>query len=253
MKRIQLGEAAASPAPAFNPDETLTGELGEEPASYVTQGVIRRPAAGEIPHALFAPMHYEENYGYPLVVWLHGPADDERQLLKIMPLVSLRNYAAIGPRGVRPAESGRGYTWQDSATAATAAAGRVFDCLEIAGSKFNIDTSRVFLAGYDCGGTLALRIAMKHPRQFAGAISLGGPFPVGDSPLANIDEVRRLPLLIAQGSESEKYPEQKVCDELRLFHAAGMGVTLRQYPGDDYLCTQMLQDMDAWIMQQITG
>jgi len=252
MKRIQLGEAGASAASAFNLDETLAADEPSSPASYVTQGVIRRPAAGEIPHSLFTPMHYEENYSYPLVVWLHGPADDERQLMKIMPLISLRNYAAISPRGVRKSETGNGYCWKDNPTAVASAASRVFDCVEIAKSKFNIHSQRIFLAGYDCGGTLALRIALKHPRQFAGAISLGGPFPVGSSPLANIADVRHLPLMIAQGSESKSYTEEKVCDELRLFHAAGMGVTLRQYPGDDYLCTQMLKDMDAWVMQQVT-
>src|SRR4051794_5650794 len=49
--------------------------------------------------ALFTPLHYERNYAYPLIVWLHGPGDDERQLKRIMPLVSMRNYGAAGPRG----------------------------------------------------------------------------------------------------------------------------------------------------------
>ena len=45
-----------------------------------------------------APLHYERNYAYPLVVWLHGPGDNERQLQRIMPLVSMRNFVSIGPR-----------------------------------------------------------------------------------------------------------------------------------------------------------
>ena len=39
----------------------------------------------------------------------------------------------------------------------------------------------------------------------------------------------------------------------RLFHAAGMSVTLRQYPGGDDLNTQMLHDIDVWLMEQVTG
>src|SRR5580658_5486284 len=51
-------------------------------------------------HSTFAPMHYEPGYSYPLLVWLHGAGCDERQLLRIMPLVSMRNYVAVAPRGV---------------------------------------------------------------------------------------------------------------------------------------------------------
>src|SRR5210317_946248 len=53
-------------------------------------------------HAFFAPLHYEPKYSYPLMVWLHGPGhDDERQLVRIMPMISMRNYAAAAPRGIR--------------------------------------------------------------------------------------------------------------------------------------------------------
>ncbi len=26
-------------------------------------------------HCIFTPLHYERNYAYPLIVWLHGPDD----------------------------------------------------------------------------------------------------------------------------------------------------------------------------------
>src|SRR5437016_9189131 len=57
------------------------------------------PAAREETHCIFTPLHYERNYAYPLIVWLHGPRDNERQVAQVMPLVSMRNYIAVGPRG----------------------------------------------------------------------------------------------------------------------------------------------------------
>jgi hypothetical protein len=65
--------------------------------------------------------------------------------------------------------------------------------------------------------------------------------------------VRQLPIFIANGRESTEYPVERTCEELRLFHAAGMAVTLRQYPCGDELTTQMLSDMDEWIMERVTG
>ena len=70
-------------------------------------------------HTIFAPLHYEPGYSYPLLVWLHGPGCDERQLLRIMPLVSMRNYVAVAPRGVvdRSARQGRSPPQKTSPTA----------------------------------------------------------------------------------------------------------------------------------------
>ena len=49
----------------------------------------------DVTHSVFVPLHYEANYSYPLLVWLHGPGDDERQLKKIMPLISMRRYPGL--------------------------------------------------------------------------------------------------------------------------------------------------------------
>jgi phospholipase/carboxylesterase len=68
-----------------------------------------------------------------------------------------------------------------------------------------------------------------------------------------LDEVRNLPLFIAHGRESQNYPVDQACEELRLFHTAGLRVTLRQYPCEDELHAQMLHDMDVWMMEHVTG
>ena len=68
-----------------------------------------------------------------------------------------------------------------------------------------------------------------------------------------MSQARQLPLFIAQGRHSQRYPVETTCQELRLFHAAGMHVTLRQYPCGDELNPQMLHDMNVWIMEQVTG
>ena len=69
----------------------------------------------DLPFATFAPIHYEERYAYPLLVWLHGDAGSEQELREIMPLVSMRNYVAIAPRGSRPDKRIRGrFDWNQS-------------------------------------------------------------------------------------------------------------------------------------------
>ncbi len=201
------------------------------------------------PHATFAPIHYERGYAYPLVVWLHGPADNERQLNRVMPLVSMRNYVATGPRGTSADRARRGaFRWRQSDDDIETAEARVLDCVEIAERRFNIHAERIFLAGFGCGGTMAIRVAWNNPERFAGVATIGGPLPTENCPLRHVNAMRRMPCFLATSRRSSKFPESAVCRNLRLLHSAGCTVDLRQYPCGDELTTSMLADLDRWIM-----
>ena len=211
-------------------------------------------------HAVFTPLHYESSYAYPLVVWLHGDCDNEQQLKRIMPLVSMQNYVAVAPRGTEPQQIGPGkvagsgkvgYRWKQSLDHIGPAEQAVFDCIEAVQRRFHLAPSRVFLAGYADGGTMACRIGLNNPHRFAGAISLSGPLPTDHRPLRNLVDIRDLPIMLAVGRDSRRYRDSHICHDLRLLHAAGMSVTLRQYPCGDDLTTRMLSDMDCWMMEQI--
>jgi phospholipase/carboxylesterase len=211
-------------------------------------------STADVPHTLFAPLHYESGYAYPLIVWLHGHGQDERHLLRVMPLVSMRNYVAVAPRGTSlPSSGDTAPGWRQTAEEMLDAEQRVFHCVQIARKKLHVAAQRVFLAGFDCGGTMAFRLAMNHPQLFAGALSLCGAFPTGDTPFRNLADARRVPLFLAVGRDSTQYGSETVCQDLRLLHSAGMSITLRQYPCGHELAPQMLTDVDRWIIEQITS
>jgi phospholipase/carboxylesterase len=211
-------------------------------------------------HSLFAPLHYTPGYSYPLIVWLHGPGSDERHLVRVMPMVSMQNYLAVAPRGTLISVAGsppmleeEHFGWQQAEEQVQQAEQRIFDSIDIVAWKFHVHQRRIFLAGFDCGGTMAFRVAMNHPDRFAGVLSLGGEFPRGRAPLAKLTEARRLPVFLAAGRHSASYTPTAVCEDLRLLHAAGLSITLRQYPCGQELTPQMLGDMNRWIMEQINS
>jgi phospholipase/carboxylesterase len=180
------------------------------------------------------------------VVWLHGAGGDERQLDRVIPHVSLRNYAAVGPRAA-------GAVWEQTHAGIAHAERVIFESIEAAASRLNVAPQRIFLAGYQDGGVMALRVALRHPRRFAGAATLCGPFPRGLHPLACWKELRNLSLMLMYGREGRTYSIEAMCRDLELFHTAGLQVALRQYPCGDEITTTMLNDLDAWIMEQVTG
>jgi phospholipase/carboxylesterase len=247
MNRIQPRK------PLSKPHVHNQAPSGEPKPSIVEQGVVTR-CEEDSPSATFAPLHYERNYAYPLIVWLHGGGESECQLKRIMPAVSMRNYVAVAPRGTVPLENASAaFDWVQSAEPVQAAEQRVLDCIRSVRRRFHLATERVFLAGHGSGGTMALRIALRQPRLFAGVLTLEGQFPTGFAPLANLTEARQLPIFLVCNRAAVRYPSAAVCEDLRLIHSAGMTIMLREYPGSDGLSPQMLADMDRWLMEQITG
>lgn len=208
-------------------------------------------------YALFAPLHYEAGYAYPLIVWLHGPAEDERRLTQIMPEISMRNYVAVAPRAPRAVPVHRcdrdSRRWEQTPDQIQQAESRVFGSIEAARRKLHISPQRIFLAGFDTGGTMAFRVAMNHPERFAGVLSVFGPFPTGLNPFGHLVAARRLSVFLAAARRSERYNSDEVCADLRLLHSAGIPMTLRQYPCDHELSPLILRDMDRWIIEQITA
>jgi len=176
-------------------------------------------------------------------------------LPRIMPLVSMRNYVAVAPRGIRVTDADGSecerYDWLQTDDHIQQAEQRVFDSIELAAQKHHVASRRVFLAGFNGGGTMALRLAMSHPERFAGVLSLCGAMPTGRALFGNLVAARRLGIFLATGRGSQVYPAVQVCEDLRLLHAAGLSVTLRQYPCGHELQPQMLTDLDRWIIEQI--
>lgn len=214
----------------LSPAET---EYGGEPAEF----------------ALFTPMHYESGYAYPLLVWLHGEGGHEQELTRVMPHISTRNHVGVAPRGT--VEDGHAFGWSQTREGIDAAADRVVECIEAASEKHNIHPERVFIAGYQSGGSMAVRVALEYPELFAGAASVEGSVPRRGGLLRNINRARRLPLLLAASLEDGDSGAAAFNDDLRLLHSAGFAMALRLYPGGDGLTTTMLSDIDAWVLDRV--
>ena len=228
-------------------------------------------------HVLASPLGYEENYQYPLIIWLHDLGKTESEIFEVLPKLSVRNYVAVSPKGIstcvkrvaRSQINGRlvnerrwsenVFDWPETEEALSEAENLVFDSLSIARQKYNVNPRRVFLVGHGSGGTMALRIALRTPREFTGVVSIDGPFPtLIHLPFRAWREARELPILMTAGGANSAQSPTITPETLRLFHTAGMTVTIRQYRESvskkqglaEARMQNILRDVNAWIMER---
>ena len=244
MNRFHLNsaQAAAEPHESLHLEHAITARRRTERRICITRCSLRCTTSAITP-----------------IRWSSGctvPGMTSGSCSAIMPLVSMRNYVSIGPRGPRPcASGGTGYTWSECEADVTAAEDQR---LRVPGGGPRRNSTspphRVFLAGYQAGGTMAFRLGLKYPRKIRRRPVAGRTVSHREFARSRISTRRvNSPCSLPRVATREWYPVETTCQELRLFHAAGMHVTLRQYPCGDELNPQMLHDMNVWIMEQVTG
>ena len=217
-------------------------------------GLQNARSALRSPQTFFVPMHYEQNYQYPLIVWLHSDGFNENQVEHVMPHVSTRNYLATGIRGIRAADSlGHRFDWHDSAASIDAAHEKVLCAIDEVSDRYSVHQSRIVLAGYRSGGTMALRLALRDPQRFAGVVSLGGRLPQGNSAFGNLEAIRerRLSMLWQYALERSDFDVADLQADIRQAMMLQAKVEVRQYRNDDEMNTATLADLNQWIMNRI--
>lgn len=195
---------------------------------------------------LFTPLGHEPGYDYPLLVWLPESRELSTrkktfELGRVMQRVSLRNFVAVQPV-IGPSES-----------PTADLDGAVWRSIDRVRDRIAIHPNRIFLVGQGDGGSDAFRIACRHPREFAGVISLGGPFPLEESLFSQLADVRRLPMLFCCRRSSVLEQAAHTDRTLRLFHAAGAALAMRIYPGSNDLSKAVLADVNRWVMDEVCG
>lgn len=254
-KSMSWSQTTESESDKQNPHNNLWGsDEADSNTSNASFGLPDTWSHNTSHRSFFLPLHYSKSYQYPLIVWFHSNGFNEHQIDQVMPHISLRNYVGVGIRGTKAADSiGHRFDWHHSPAGIATTQEAVMQAIEATAERFSINTSRVILAGYREGGTMALRTAMREPDRFAGAISLGGRMPNGS--IRNIQQLRerRMPMLWQWGTENAQYNDQNLKMDCQTSMAIGSRVEVRQYPGDDEMTTIVLHDLDEWIMRHVVA
>lgn len=209
-----------------------------------------------LPVRTFLPTGYEPNYAYPLLVFFHGHGGNEEQVLRLAPRISRRNFIGIslrGPQMLGWRDDGLlGFSWGRDGEWETTLEDYVLGAIEKTRRSYHVHSERIYLAGYCEGATLAYRLALKFPKKFGGVISLNGTLPPRGSLYLKLDEVRHFPAFIGHGYANATVPLSLAKYDHRLLYAAGLNVEFQTYPTTHKLHSNMLRDVNRWIMEQFS-
>jgi predicted esterase len=139
------------------------------------------------------PPEYRPGRSYPVLIVLHQSGEKARQMLDRWKMEAARNGYILAA-----------VQWSDSEDATYAYSEEehaiVLDLLHDLKRKFNVDSDRVFLAGFGQGGNMAYDIGLSHPDEFAGILPMCGmPGYWGDRYASN---AQYLPFYISAGDQS---------------------------------------------------
>ena len=117
------------------------------------------------PYIVYIPEDYDPGKTYPLMVYLHGSASDETNLLGVKYLIP-EGFIALAPKGRGPSNC---YTWDYAQTDISEAVDAVI-------GSYSIDTVNIFLSGFSMGGYGVYRTYFETPDKFkALAVFSGHP------------------------------------------------------------------------------
>lgn len=224
----------------------LEPSAAQQASSYVS------PCPVPVRHVL--PKSYVDSYAYPLIVWFHSHGNNENEIRTVAEHISLQNYAYLGLRGTMLEDRQQmTFGWSSSAASISRCEDSLWRAIDDMSSRYNLHKRRIFLAGYGAGATMAREIAYRRSNQFAGCIALGGRIPRGRASFADMSSLSRLRQYWAVAIGN---PELSVCDfesDIDLAAMARMKLDVYRYTTDDEMVTEVLGDVNRWIMDIIQG
>jgi predicted esterase len=251
-------------APALPQDEAPPVEPQSEPAAVEPAGPALEILPVEVvtfhPVAIQYPADYDPAQSYPLVIGLHGFGSNAERFLTNFNAFANPQFIYAVPQApyISPQPDYIGYSWilfdtgnlEMEFQTMQNSIDYVLQVEELVRQRANV--SETYLLGFSQGGTLAYRLALAHPDQYAGLAAIAAPL---DEYYATPDAMAALAglrLFIAHGTDDDALPIDYSIAARDAFIANGNDVEYFEYEGKHSFDAAVLQLIEDWILNRET-
>jgi predicted esterase len=169
LEAVRPYETAAAPRLrlAMIADYIERAERGED-AFAKRREFVRRAYRSKLdntlqPYVVWVPPDFDSKKRYPLLVFLHGSASDETNIVGAQGAIP-EGFIALGPKGRGPSNA---WSWDHAQE-------DVAESIEAVIANYPIDTDRIVLSGFSMGGYGVYRTHYEMPDKFRALVVLSG-------------------------------------------------------------------------------
>jgi phospholipase/carboxylesterase len=197
--------------------------------------------------SLYVPEYYTPDRAWPLVMALHGGSGNGRGFLWSW----LRDARSRGAILVAPTATGspsNKSTW--ALMGDDADTPNLMRILDLARSRWNIDSKRMLLTGMSDGGTFCYVTGLESASPFSHLAPVAATFHPLMAEMADAERLRGLPIHIVHGRLDWMFPVQVARQTQQALTAAGANVTYREL---DDLSHTYPREINAEILAWMNG
>lgn len=206
---------------------------------------------GRVEQGVYIPEGYEPNYAYPLIVWVQGPEGNAHELQHVLPLISERNYVGVAFRARTKAT--RDEIQRDGLPSRTLhrLLRELRRLVRATARDCHLHADRIYLAGFDVGGSIALQLGAASSARVAGIAVFGTPLP--PLPVCRSGGLNGTRILLGAGIRDRRVSPADLQHAQRRLQQAGMDANVCQYDAGHQVTRAMLADVNRWIMEAVAA
>lgn len=176
------------------------------------------------------PDGYDPIRPHPLLVAMHGFGGEPQNFSNAFAKAcGSRGYILCCPYA--PVVMGKAaFNWGDGEKDGLAEK-KLLESIALMRSRYNIDTSRMVLAGFSQGGYMAYLLGLKHPGLFRGAVPIAGRYDTLLNRYLGKASVDGIKYYILIGELEPENRRQSNLEAVRQMMAAGISASLNAYSG----------------------
>jgi predicted peptidase len=176
----------------------------------------------EIKYILELPTNQKEKF--PLIVFLHGSGERGTDLEMVKNHSPFTYKSLIQSPVALLAPQCPANIWWDTNV--------VYQLIKEISTKYNIDTSRIYLTGLSMGGWGTWKLAEEHPEMFAAIAPVCGP--VDRIMNYDVEKLKNLPTQIYHGALDDVVPPIQTIEIYQLLKKINPNTSLIIYPNDNH-------------------